>query len=183
MTEEQRSALLRSAPGAGRAVASETYGGIVKAVLHQLLGAREQDIEDCMGTVFCKLWQHAGSLDPERGSLKSWLCRVARNTAVDLLRREGVPLLSLEEDTLGLPDDLVEQAARRVNAGLVQQAVDSMNEPDRTIFIRRYYYMERVRQIAQALGMTDKAVERRLSRGRERLRGELLGKGVILDEI
>ena len=183
MTEEQLCALLRSDPGAGLAVAIETYGGIVKAVLHQLLGAREQDIEDCMGTVFCKLWQHAGSLDPERGSLKSWLCRTARNTAVDLLRREGVPLLSLEEETLGLPDNLAEQAIQSINAALVQRMVNEMEEPDRMIFIRRYYYVERIRCIAEAVGLSEKAVERRLARGRARLRDALLKEGVILDEI
>lgn len=179
MTDQELCALLRREPDEGLAAAIGRYGGIVKAVLYRMLGDRPQDIEDCMGTVFCKLWQNAGTLDAENGSMKAWLCRVARNCAVDLLRREGEQLLSLEEEQLGLEDDLAETAARRINAGLVQRTVDRMEEPDRTIFIRRYFYYERVRPIAEALGLSEKAVERRLARGRERLRGELLGKGVI----
>lgn len=179
MTDRELCGLLRREPGEGLAAAIERYGGAVKAVLRRMLGNRPQDIEDCMGTVFCRLWQNADALDAEAGNLRAWLCRVARNTAVDLLRREGEPLLSLEEERLGLADDLAEEAARRMNAGLVQRAVDRMDEPDRSIFIRRYFYMERVRPIAEALGLSEKAVERRLARGRERLRGELLEKGVI----
>lgn len=179
MTEQELCALIRQEPGQGLAVAIERYGGLVKAVLYRMLGSRPQDIEDCMGTVFCRLWQNAGMLESEKGGIKPWLCRVARNAAIDLLRREGEPLLSLEEQQLGQQDDLTEEAERRFNAGLVQRTVDAMEEPDRTIFIRRYFYLERVRHIAAALGLSEKAVERRLARGRERLRGELLEKGVI----
>ncbi len=179
MTEQELCALLLREPSEGLAAAIERYGGIVKAVLYRMLGNHPQDIEDCMGTVFCRLWQNAASLGSDRGSMKAWLCRVARNTAIDLLRREGERPLPLEEEQLGMEDDLAEQTARRLNAELVQQTVDRMAEPDRTIFIRRYFYLERVRPIAEALGLSEKAVERRLSRGRERLRGELLEKGVI----
>lgn len=182
MTDEQLCALIRNDPGAGLAAAIDAYGGIVKAVLSRMLGNRAQDIEDCMGTVFCRLWQNADSLHGGRGTMKAWLCRVARNTAIDLLRREGEAPLPLEEEVLGTADDLADETAKRMNAALVQETVDGMDEPDRTIFIRRYFYLERIRPIAQALGMSEKAVERRLSRGRERLRGELLRKGVILHE-
>ena len=61
--------------------------------------------------------------------------------------------------------------------------VNEMEEPDRMIFIRRYYYVERIRCIAEAVGLSEKAVERRLARGRARLRDALLKEGVILDEI
>lgn len=179
MTDQELCRLIRLDAKTGLSTAIDLYGGIVKAVLSRVLGNRPQDIDDCMGTVFCRLWQKIGSVDPENGNLKAWLCRVARNVALDLLRCEGEQLLPLDEERLGLPDDLAEQAVRHLNANLVQCTVDSMDEPDRTIFIRRYFYLERVRPIAQALGLSEKSVERRLSRGRERLRGELLGKGVI----
>lgn len=183
MTDEKLYALLRRDANAGLEVAVAAYGGIVKAVLQRVLGGRTQDVEDCMGTVFCRLWEKSHTIDLERGSLKSWLCRTARNTAVDLLRREGVPLLSLEEETLGLPDNLAEQAIQSINAALVQRMVNEMEEPDRMIFIRRYYYVERIRCIAEAVGLSEKAIERRLARGRARLRDALLKEGVILDEI
>lgn len=179
MTDQELCRLIRQDASAGLAAAIDLYGGIIKAVLYRILGSRTQDIEDCMGTVFCRLWQNIGTIDPNNGSLRAWLCRVARNLALDLLRSEREQLLPLEEELLGLTDDLADQSARRLNAKLVQRTVDSMDEPDRTIFIRRYFYLERVRPIAQALGLSEKSVERRLSRGRERLRGELIEKGVI----
>ena len=88
----------------------------------------------------------------------------------------------MEEDVLS-PDldiNLEDEAIRSINAEIVQEAVDRLEEPDRTIFIRRYYYLEKVKAIADYLQISEKAVEHRLSRGRERLKHQLLERGVML---
>ena len=61
---------------------------------------------------------------------------------------------------------------------LVGALVAAMEPPDRDIFLRKYYLLESSRQIAAALGMSESAVNTRLSRGRDRLRRALLAKGV-----
>lgn len=45
-----------------------------------------------------------------------------------------------------------------------------LEEPDRTIFLRRYYLLEPAREIARAMHMTEHNVNVRLSRGRVKLR-------------
>ena len=178
MTDQALAALIRSNPEKGLKISLEQYGDCCGAVLFRMLGNREQDIEDCLGTVFCKLWQTIDQYDPQKGSLKSWLCRIARNTAIDLLRQTGTETLPLEEELPDAADGPEALTQRGDTAALVQRAVDGLGEPDRTIFVRRYYYLERIGVIAASLSLTEKAVERRLARGRQKLKQYLLEKGV-----
>lgn len=178
MTDESLAALIRSAPEKGLAIALKQYGNYCATILRRMLGNREQDIEDCLSTVFCKLWQTIEQYEPQKGSIKSWLCRITRNTAVDRLRSTGLETFPLEDELTEFFDNPAEWVQRNDTAKLVQQAVDSLGEPDRTIFIRRYYYLERLSTIANALSLTEKAVERRLAKGRQKLKEYLLEKGV-----
>ena len=177
MTDKTLAALIQSDPEKGLAAALELYGDCCAGILHRMLGST-QDAEDCLGTVFCKLWQTIGQYDPEKSSLKSWVCRITRNTAIDMLRKSGLEILPLDEELPDCSDSPEMLLQKKDTAELVQSAIDSLEEPDRTIFVRRYYYLEKLAVIANALSMTEKAVERRLSRGRARLREYLLKKGV-----
>ncbi|GJE61896.1 sigma-70 family RNA polymerase sigma factor [Methylobacterium trifolii] len=45
--------------------------------------------EDVLQDVYLRVWQAAGSYAPEAGRPLSWLCAIARNRAIDGLRRKG----------------------------------------------------------------------------------------------
>lgn len=62
--------------------ADQVYGLAMK-----MLG-REMKAEDVTQEAFIKLWEKAGTFDPERGSLTSWLLTITRYTALDRIRRE-----------------------------------------------------------------------------------------------
>ena len=73
---------------------SRLLWSIADAVLKNV--GNVQDVEECVADVFISLWEHPEKFDPGRGSLKSYLCILARSRAVDryrqLVRRETVPL-------------------------------------------------------------------------------------------
>lgn len=49
--------------------------------------------EDVAQEVFVRAWRHAGSYDPCRGTVRSWLLTIARNLAVDTIRvRRPLPI-------------------------------------------------------------------------------------------
>lgn len=57
---------------------------------------------------------------------------------------------------------------------IIQGLVLDLDEPDRTIFLRRYYLLEPAREIARRLHMTEHNVNVRLSRGRTKLRRQFI---------
>ncbi len=62
---------------------SKLYGTIVRIV-------RERErAEDLLQDVYVKVWRRAGRFEASKGSPITWLCTIARNTALNDLRRDG----------------------------------------------------------------------------------------------
>lgn len=187
MKEEEIVSLLLHQPEQGVSAAMEQYGGKVKWMVCQVLrDVRPEEVEECVADVFVKLWHNISSYEEKKGSLAAWIYGVARYTAIDRLRRlkgmETVPLADFEEwESLGVQPDFSEEVARKENAAVIRLAVHGMKQPDRNIFLLRYFYFLPVKEISQRLGMTEKQVENRLRRGRRKLKKELTERGVILE--
>ena len=137
----------------------------------------EQDVEEVVADAFIYLWEHPHKFDPSRGTLKTLLCVITRSRAIDryreLARRQTVPL---EETVLSAGVGLQEQMIAAETSRELTAAVNSLGEPAREILIRRYYYEQKPRQIALALGMTVKQVDNSLYRTKQQLRAALSAK-------
>ena len=112
-------------------------------------------------------------------SLRSWLAAVARNRAVDYLRRkkESGPVPD------GLPDPAPgpeEQAERRETEARLRALVEEMEEPDRTLFLRYYYQEEPLDLVCRDLKMHPSTARSRLCRGRRKLREQLDQEGGMI---
>lgn len=145
---------------------------IAAAVLKNV--GSDQDVEECVADAFIYLWQHPEKFDPARGSLKSWLCIVVRSRAIDRFRqltRQGT--LPLEEAVLSATVGMQEQLMSRETRRELIAAVNALTEPGREILLRRYYYNQKPREIALAMGMTVKQVDNSLYRSKRQLRQAL----------
>ena len=77
----------------------------------------------------------------------------------------------MDEDVLTFPDNSPEESIMlETMKQALFQAVHSMAEPDREIFLRYYYRFETVDSIAARLDMPVGTVKSRLHRGRKRLK-------------
>ena len=47
--------------------------------------------EDILQDVYLKVWHRAGRFDSSRASPITWLCAIARNSAIDWVRKHGTP--------------------------------------------------------------------------------------------
>src|SRR5438105_12500640 len=76
--------------GDGRAIAAlyDRYHGLVFSLGLRMLGDRE-GTEELVQEVFLRAWRQAATFQPSLGKLSSWLLGIARNLAVDELRRRG----------------------------------------------------------------------------------------------
>ena len=172
MEEENLALWIVNDPEAGLKTAMERYAPAVKRILTKKLPGHPEDVEECMADVFVALWKHASRLCQTGTPVKAWLVVTARNTGITrwrrLRRKTELPLNEELGDALALLDALPSDAE-----DLVGTLVAAMTQPDREIFLRKYYLLQPARQIARALNMSDSTVNTRLSRGRERLRREL----------
>ncbi|MBO5937601.1 MAG: sigma-70 family RNA polymerase sigma factor [Clostridia bacterium] len=151
------------------------YSPLIRYIISPILkDAREQ--EECLSEVIMKIWDKIRLYDPEKGSWNAWVTSIARNTALNRLRKVKTDM-SLED----LPSDVPsseptpeEILIKREREQLLKHALGKLSQNDRAIFYRKYYYLQSTAQIAAELGTTERAVEGKLYRIKKKLR-KLLG--------
>lgn len=125
-----------------------------------------QDAEDAAQDALLKIARAGASIEPAR--YPAWVYRVALNAAVDLARRRKRP------DVPGAPSAPVDAAA-------VHEAVAELPDAERAAVVEHYFHRRTLREIAEAEGVTEQAIWKRVERAKERLRGALaLAAGAAL---
>ena len=150
----------------------------VSAVILRTLAGRaaREDVEEITADVFLALWAHAGELDPDL-EMRPWLSAVARNRALDWLRRRREEALPLEEGQAEEGEDPQAAVERWEQSERLGRAVGGLGEPDRTLFIRYYYQGEKLKEAARGLGLSQAAAKQKLFRGRKALKKTLTEGG------
>jgi RNA polymerase sigma factor (sigma-70 family) len=114
----------------GREDAVVTVAGWVRAVVLRSLWGHESDAEDLVSDTLIKLLRLFSSGDfRAESSLKTYVCRVARYTAVDFLRHERRSRRLLTEDSLRAgsvptPEDLYAEKERIQLFDRLQSLID-----------------------------------------------------------
>ena len=67
----------------------DRYHRLIYSIALNVVG-RPEDAEEITLDVFTRVWSKATTFRSERAKVTTWLTRMARNRAIDLLRREGV---------------------------------------------------------------------------------------------
>ncbi len=177
MNEKRTLKALRQGEPAALSDIIRHYTPYVYAIARNILSPAlpREDIEETVSDVFCALWYSRERLEP--GTLKPWLAVTARNAARDRLRKLKLTP-TLEDDILDLNvPDMDEALVERELAAACRLAVESMEEPDREIFQRRYFLYQKTEDIAREMGLGHSAVRSRLMRGRAKLREYLEERG------
>ena len=132
--------------------------------------ASAQDVEECVADVFIYLWQHPEKYDPNKAKLSSWLSMVTRSRAVDryrrIIRKMEVSMEDIVVESLGYS----EMAEADEEKEKLLRCMEELNDKEKELIIRRYYYEQMPAEIAVALDMPRKQVENRLYYVRQKLR-------------
>lgn len=183
MTFEERRLfhLLKRDQEKGLAYGIELYGSAVKTIVfHILADLPRTDQEECISECFLELWKSYEQWKKEKGAFKSWFYGLCRHKAMDYRRKARRQYVLPLEETIESLDNAEEIVFSHLNAMLVQQAVDELTEPERTIFIYRYYICMPVKEIAEKLELNTKKVENILCRTKPKLKKRLLELGVLI---
>jgi RNA polymerase sigma factor (sigma-70 family) len=98
--------------------------------------------EEVTQEVFIKVWRGIGSYDDSKGKFSSWLLTIARNTAIDLIRkRKREDVLEFEDrDSLQSSDESVEDQVEWKEEGtLLRKAVSTLKEEQQKM-INLFYF-------------------------------------------
>lgn len=172
--DEQIVTLLGQDREAGLALLQSRYGNLVRYVVRGVLRSPE-DIEECVSDVYLQVWSKFDRYDPAKGQLSTWLTAVARNTALNYRNRRGTEAIPLEPDLADPAPTPEEALLRQERAQRLHGAILALDPKDRQLFYRKYYYLQPTAQIAAECGMSERAVEGRLYRLRQKLRRTLGG--------
>lgn len=139
--------------------------------------------EDTAQNVFLKIYQKKAKPD-SRAKFSTWLYRVTVNASLDILRSRKFTPVSIDQESgpAGsgkgalkdkLPDsksNLRQILEREELAVLVRREIDQLPEKFRAPLLLYQFEDMSYREIASILGLSEKAVERRLYHAREILR-------------
>lgn len=165
------------------AATDRVYGKLCRGLSYNIVNNWE-DAEECTNDTFHRAWD---TMPPQRpNSLRAYLCRIVRNLSIDRWRRrnsrkrgEGMELL-LEELEGCLP--AIPSAEQEVEGLLLKEVLenwlDSLPREDRALFLRRYWYGDRVDALAKWRGCSPNQVSQRLLKLRKALKIKLEQEGV-----
>ena len=126
--------------------------------------------EDVTAQAFERAYRKRRSYRPARGSMDAWLFGIARNAALDELRkrkRRAVLEVDPEDDTSPSPEDQAEVAMRRET---VRAALRSLDGQERDLIALKFAGGLSNGEIARVLGMSESNVGTRLHRTITKLR-------------
>jgi len=160
----------------------DTYMGLIYTIVKNKLGdvCCKEDIEECVSTVFYEFYKQRENIDLSKGSIKSFLCVIAKRKAIDLYRENTKLIKNIvqgNESSIELVEG--EELPDLETKHVLIEAIKNLGNPDSEIFIRKYYLGQSTKAIAQAYGIKANTVDKKISRGLVKLR-ESLG-GVLLD--
>ncbi len=165
--------------------AGEKYGRYLLTVAGRIL-PDEREAEEAVNDAYLGAWNAIPPHRPE--DLRTFLAKIARREALKVWRRGraekrggGETRAALEELSECIPSNVSPEA--EVEAGELARAVSSflrgLSETERAVFVRRYWYLEPIDDVARRFGFTKSKVKSMLMRTRRRLRDYLVREEYI----
>lgn len=141
-------------------------------IVVRILG-RSELAEEVLQDVYLKVWQRAGDYTATRASAITWLATIARNRALDEVRRRNPVSLEDMPELLELPSDtdiagayLESEELRRLRACL-----DRL-QPDQRELLQQIYFQGKTREaVAECCGRSVAVVKAWIRRSLAELKG------------
>lgn len=172
MTEDEKliSKIKRKRRGALERII-ERYTPYVSAVVYNIAAEMltKEDAEEIVLDTFLSLWRSAESFDSQKGCLRTYLGVIAHNLAADRLRRLHINS-ELDESMISREDEPYIKLERSEERRAMIQLIQELGEPDSEIFMRYYYYDEKISYISKVMSIKNGTVKSKLARGRRRLK-------------
>ena len=164
---------------------AQKYGTFLRNLAWNILHSHD-DAEECVNDTYLRAWN---AIPPRRpNDLGTYLGKITRNLSIDRLRSRSrekrgggeVPLAleELEEVVAGSDSPENEAVRKELVAGL-NRFLSELTRQERYVFVRRYWYLDSLGDIAKSTGFSGSKVASMLYRLRGRLKKQLIKEELL----
>ena len=156
------------------------YGGMLGRIAMAVLGSRE-DTDEALNDTYLRVWNAIPEDFP--ACFPGYLAKIVRNVAVDAFKKRtavkrggreyAVPLEELEECVSG-GEDPADVVQREDVRNVIERCLRDVDETQRNVFLRRYFYFSSISEIADDFSLTEANVKTILFRLRAKLKEALI---------
>lgn len=164
----------------------EKYGRYCNQIAYNIL-RNAQDAEECVSETCLRAWN---AMPPQRPCrLSSFLGKITRNLSLNRYERyaaqkrgsgQGELVLSELEECIPSGATVEEASEEMALTQALNSFLAALPKLNRTVFVRRYWYLCSIQEIAAQYGMKESKVTSMLFRARNRLRLHLEKEGIVL---
>ncbi|MGC2084856.1 MAG: sigma-70 family RNA polymerase sigma factor, partial [Bradyrhizobium sp.] len=104
---------------------------------------RRQDLaEEVIQETYVKVWNSAGQFNPAVSSPITWMAAIARNRAIDVVRKRGESSIEEEPEAMDVAAETPDPLARREMSEELKRLLECVGrlEPDRQKLVLLAYY-------------------------------------------
>jgi len=135
-------------------------------ILYQSFG--KEDIEECVSDVFLDAWLKIDEFDQEKGNFRTWLLILTKYKALTYKRKKKISnVVSIDKFEIEDNYSLEKQFLLRQDQEKIIKIINSFNQMDKEIFFRRYFFGEKISDLANTFNLSRSAIDNRLLRGRK----------------
>lgn len=161
------------------------YGKICHNLSCNIVNSR-QDAEECVNEAYLGAWNAIPPVHPN--PLLSYIVKIVRNISLKIYwrketaKRSGHYQIALEEieGYIADPQNVEDEIEAGGLARIIGESLDTLTLENRVIFMRRYWFADSYKDIAEFMGLSEKNVSVRLTRIREKMKQYLIEKEVFV---
>jgi RNA polymerase sigma-70 factor (ECF subfamily) len=164
----------------------DRYGRLVYSIAVNATG-EASSAEEITQDVFMRVWEKARTYDVDLAKVSTWLIKIARNRAIDELRRRKVRPEQYSSSFSDLPEiaepheiAVEQQVAASWDAQAVRKALGDLPEDQKKALAMAYFQGMSHSEIAEALGEPLGTVKTRIRLAMQKLK-QVLGERTFVD--
>ena len=161
------------------------YGKLCRNLSYNIVNSR-RDAEECVNDAYLGAWNAIPPARPD--PLLSYIVKIVRNISLKIYwrkeaaKRSSHYTIALEEieaciaDQKTVEDEIEARELARIN----EDFLDTLTVENRVIFMRRYWFSDSYKDIAELVGLSEKNISVRLTRIREKMKQYLIEREVFV---
>lgn len=161
------------------------YGKICHNLSYNIVNSR-QDAEECVNDAYLGAWNAIPPVYPN--PLLSYIVKIVRNISLkvywkkEAAKRNSTYTIALQEIEGCIADHktVEDEIEARELACIIEDFLDTLTLENRVIFMRRYWFADNYKDIAEFVGLSEKNISVRLTRIREKMKQYLIEREVFV---